>query len=460
MYFRDFFVDDLAQASYMVACEKTKKAAVIDPERNVSVYIEEAKARGFEITHVLETHLHADFISGHVELAKRTGAKIYIAKSANAAFDHQPVQQGDEIEVGNLLIKILETPGHTPESLCFTITDTAKSRTPQMVFTGDTLFVGSVGRPDLFGADKAKELAEQLYESLHGRLLELPSDTQVLPAHGAGSFCGAGMGAERVSTIGKEKSMNCSFVGKSKKQFVDDLLSNLPLTPTYFRNSAHVNRSGPALLGEKLPGVALTQEKAQALIQEGAIPIDTRDKTPFGEGHLPGALFSQLGSQFATWVGWVTKPDNSFFFVLDRAEQYPQATWSLLRIGFDRVAGYLEGGMDAWRKKGQPIEVLPQISVEELQRRLHSSEEKPLVLDVRTTAEWNGGHIVDAQHIPLSTLAGRNDLQKTGPIAIICGSGFRSSIASSLLARQGHRNLINVVGGMNAWRAAQLPVKK
>lgn len=456
MYLRQFFVDDLAHASYLVGCEQSKQAVVIDPERNVSVYLDEAKTRGLTITHVFETHLHADFVSGHMDLAKRCGAKIVLSKLANAAFPHQAVQGEEEIRIGTLLFKVLATPGHTPEGVCFLLTDTAKSKAPCAVFTGDTLFVGAVGRPDLFGPDRARELANQLYESLHKKLLTLPDEVEVYPAHGAGSFCGAGMGAERSSTIGREREMNCSFAGKSQKQFVDDLLATLPQTPTYFHTSAQVNRNGPALIGEKLPGEAIAPEKAHALLADGALPLDTRDGASFGEAHLPGSVHIAMGGQFASWAGWVTRPEDRFLFVLPSAADYPNAAWRLLRIGYDRIQGWLDGGVNAWRQKGLPIEVLPQITVEELARRLQSGEERPIVLDVRNAAEWKGGHIEGAMHCPANEISGKKGLPEKGALAVICAGGFRSSIASSLLARQGHRNLVNVVGGMGAWRKANL----
>lgn len=457
MYLRQFFVDDLAHASYLVGCEQSKQAVVIDPERNASVYLDEARARGLTITHVFETHLHADFVSGHMELAKRAGAKICLSKAANAGFPHQALQDNDEIRVGTLHFKAIATPGHTPEGVCYLLTDTAKSKTPCAIFTGDTLFVGAVGRPDLFGPDKARELAHQLYDSIHKKLLSLPDEVEVLPAHGAGSFCGAGMSTERTSTIGREREMNCSFAGKSQKQFVDDLLAALPQTPNYFHTSAQVNRNGPALIGEKLPGDAIATDRAQALLAEGALPLDTRDGPSFGEAHLPGSVHVAMGGQFSSWVGWVTRPEDRFLLVLPSAADYPNAAWRLLRIGYDRIHGWLDGGIDAWRQKGLPIEVLPQITVEELARRMQSGEERPAVLDVRTPAEWKGGHIEGATHCPANEISSRPGVPEKGPLAVICAGGFRSSIASSLLAKSGRRNLYNVIGGMGAWRKAKLP---
>ncbi len=460
MKFEPFLVEDLAHASYLIACEKTKKAAVIDPQRDVSEYLETAKNGGYTITHVFETHLHADFISGHMELEQKTGAKICIAKSAQASFPHIGVVDGEEIEVGSLRVKVLETPGHTPEGICYLVTDTTQSKTPKMVFTGDTLFVGSVGRPDLFGEDKAKELASQLFDSLQNKIFNLPDEVEVYPGHGAGSFCGAGMGSEPSSTIGQEKKFNSAFVGKTREQFVNDLLKNLPITPHYFRLCSQINRTGPATIGDNLPGEPLSPEKAQALIVKDAIPLDTRDGASFGEAHLHGAVSIPYRAGFSTWVGIVLKPEQNIFFVLNRTQDYPALVWSLLRIGFDRVAGYLGGGMDAWRAKGLPIEVLPQITVNELQRRMDSAAEKPLVLDARTMAEWSSGHISGASHFPVTQINELENPAASGPIAIVCGSGYRSSIACSLLARRGVRNLSNVVGGMNAWRAAGLPTVK
>ena len=458
MHLRQFVVDDLAHASYFLGCESTRKAAVIDPERNATPYLEEARAGGFEITHVLETHLHADFVSGHLDLAKKTGARVHLPRKAGALYEHVGLQEGDEVEVGSLLLRVLETPGHTPESACYTVADVGRSKDPQLVLTGDTLFVGSVGRPDLFGADKARELAAQLYDSLHGKLLRLRDEVEVYPAHGAGSFCGAGMGSEMCSTIGRERETNCAFAGKTKTQFVEDLLESLPQTPYYFRVSAHVNRSGPALIGDVLPGGAVSPERAQALIRDGAIPLDVRDAASFGEAHLPGSVHIALGAQFATWAGWVTRPEDTFLLVLPDPSQYPLVAWGLLRIGYDRIAGYLEGGVESWRRTGHPIEVLPQITVGELARRLQSGGEKPQVLDVRTPAEWNAGHIEGADHLPGSEIPQREEFRPRGPLAVICATGFRSSIAASLLARRGFRSLCNVTGGTNAWRKAGLPV--
>lgn len=460
MKFEPFLVEDLAHASYFIACDKTKNAAVIDPQRDVSEYLETAKSGGYSITHVFETHLHADFISGHMELAQKTGAKIYIAKLAQAGFAHQAVVDGEEIEVGSLRVKVLETPGHTPEGVCYLVTDASESKTPKMIFTGDTLFVGSVGRPDLFGEEKTRELAGQLFDSLQNKLFKLPDEVEVYPGHGAGSFCGAGMASEPSSTIGQEKKFNSAFVGKTREQFVNDLLKNLPITPNYFRSCSQINRTGPATIGDNLPGEALSAEKVQALIAKEAIPLDTRDGGSFGEAHLPGAVSIPYRAGFSMWVGTVLKPEQNILFVLNRTQDYPALVWSLLRIGFDRVAGYLDGGMDAWRAKGLPIEVLPQITVNELQRRMDSAAEKPLVLDARTMAEWNSGHISGASHFPVTQINELENPAASGPIAIVCGSGYRSSIVCSLLARRGVRNLSNVVGGMNAWRGAGLPTVK
>jgi hydroxyacylglutathione hydrolase len=456
MYFKQFYLGCLAHASYMIGSEG--EAAVVDPRRDVDSYIEEARAQGLEIRHIIETHLHADFVSGHRELAHRTGAKIYFGAKAGAKFEHVPVREGDEIRMGHVLLRFLETPGHTPESVSILVIDRAVSDVPKAVLTGDTLFIGDVGRPDLLGATMtAQELAGMLYDSLHGKLLTLPDSVEVYPAHGAGSLCGRNISSETSSTIGQQRQFNYALKPMPKEDFVRMMTTDLPEAPRYFARDVAINRGGASELGELPEPAALEARDVEALQRKGAIVLDTRPAAQYGAAHVPGSLHIGLSGQFASWAGALVSPQAPILLVAEDEEQVREARVRLARVGIENVAGYLAGGILEWDRAGLPLATMEQINVGELDERLREGGVR--VVDVRRPGEWKSGHIGGAVHRPLNALAeSAGALSKDEPLVIVCAGGYRSSIATSVLERQGFTRITNVVGGMAAWKSANLEV--
>jgi glyoxylase-like metal-dependent hydrolase (beta-lactamase superfamily II)/rhodanese-related sulfurtransferase len=455
VYFKQFYLGCLAQASYMIG--DGGEAAVIDPRRDVDEYVDEARRESLTIRHVIETHLHADFVSGHRELAARTGAKIYFGAKAGAGFPHVPVREGDEIRMGRVVLRFLETPGHTPESVSVVVFDEAASAQPQAVLTGDTLFIGDVGRPDLLGARmSADELAALLYDSLHGKLLALPDATRVYPAHGAGSLCGRNISSETSSTIGEQRLVNYALKPMPKEEFVRMMTADLPEAPAYFSRDVAINREGAPDLAALPELPALSPQEFEDRQAAGGLVVDTRPSAQFGTAHVPGSLHIGLSGQFASWAGALVPADASILLVAEDPDRVREARTRLARVGLENVAGYLEGGIPAWEVSGRPLAATEQITVDELDRRLR--ERSMRVLDVRRPPEWQAGHIDGAAHVPLNELSGRAaEVAGETPVAVICASGYRSSTATSVLERKGVRLVSNVVGGMNAWNAAQRP---
>ncbi|PYQ67404.1 MAG: MBL fold metallo-hydrolase [Acidobacteria bacterium] len=456
MFFKQFYLGCLAHASYLIGSDG--EAAVVDPRRDVDTYIDEAKERGFRIRHVIETHLHADFVSGHRELARRTGAKIYFGAKAGAEFDYVPVNDGDEIRMGDVVLRFLETPGHTPESVSILVVDRSVSDVPKAVLTGDTLFIGDVGRPDLLGSKmSAQELAGMLYDSLHDKLLALPDSVEVYPAHGAGSLCGRNISSETSSTIGQQRQFNYALRPMPKEEFVRMMTTDLPEAPAYFSRDVAINRGGASELAELPDPPALEARDVEVLQKKGAIVLDTRPAAQYGAGHVPGSLHIGLSGQFASWAGALVSPGTPMLIVAEDEEQVREARLRLARVGLDNVAGYLAGGILEWDRAGLRLATLEQINVAELDERLREGAVR--VVDVRRPGEWQSGHIATALHLPLNDLAEKaDDLSREEPLAVVCAGGFRSSIGTSLLERQGFHRITNVVGGMAAWRAANLEV--
>jgi hydroxyacylglutathione hydrolase len=454
MYFEQFYLGCLAHASYLLG--SGGEAVVVDPQRDVDLYLKAAAAQGLEIRHIFETHLHADFVSGHKELAERTGAKIYIGRQAGAKFPHVAVSDGFELRVGELTLRVLETPGHTPESVCVTVSDPASAVRPWAVLTGDTLFIGDVGRPDLSKSHTPAELAGLLYDSLHQKLLRLPDATQVYPAHGAGSLCGRSMRAERVSTIGTERLTNYALQIASREEFARTMTANLPARPDYFLQDAEINRQGAAAL-DRLPALAaIAAVRLKQMLEDGALVLDVRPAEQFAAGHVPGSVNIGLGGQFASWAGTVLGLAARPVLVADSREQVEEARMRLARVGIDAGAGYLEDGMAGWKQAGFRLAETPQMTVAELGERAGREVE---VLDVRREAEWQAGHIAGATLWPADKFGGElPPLRRDRPVAVHCKSGYRSMIACSLLQRAGYGNVINVVGGFDAWQAAGMAV--
>ena len=452
MYFEQFYLGCLAHASYMLGSDGI--AAVVDPQRDVGLYLDEAKKHGLEIRYVIETHLHADFVSGHGELAALTGAQVYLGAKAGAKFPHVDVHDGDELAFGKCRLKFLETPGHTIESVSIVVTDLEKSSKPFAVLTGDTLFIGDVGRPDLSGDLTPQQLAGMLFDSLHSKLLKLPDDVEVFPAHGAGSLCGRQMSTERSSTIGKQKASNYALRPTDKEEFVRLLTAELPERPGYFAQDVEINRTGAAPLAELRPLPSLTPAEVAARQKSGATVLDTRPAIEFGPAHIPGSIHVGLVGQFASWAAIVLGLDKDILIVAEDAEQAAESRMRLARVGIEHVNGYLDGGIVAWILAGLPVAQAPEISVEELRDLAPEVQ----IVDVRRPAEWQSGHIDSAIHIPLDKLESKlATLDKHKPVAVHCKSGYRSSIASSMLTRAGFEQVMNVTGGFDAWLACKLP---
>lgn len=455
MYFEQFYLGCLAHASYMLASEG--EALVVDPQRDVEIYLKAAAEHGVQIRHIFETHLHADFVSGHKELAERTGAKIYIGPHGGARFDRVEVGDGFQVRVGKARIDVLSTPGHTPESICLVVTDEEKSPKPRAVLTGDTLFIGDVGRPDLSESHTPAELAGLLYDSLHNKLLKLPDDVLVYPAHGAGSLCGRNMRAERSSTIATERLTNYALQIGSRQEFVRELTAKMPVRPEYFLQDAEINRDGASALSE-LPDLApITPRELEALVDHGVIALDVRPATDFAAGHVPGSINIALSGQFASWAGAVLGLSARPVLIADSAEQLSEARLRLARVGIEDARGFLQGGVSAWKQAGLPVADFPQISVESLHGWLRAGGVN--LIDVRREGEWKAGHIKEAIWAPLDTLANSlPQVDANAVVAVHCKSGYRSAIACSLLQRAGFRNVANVMGGFDAWLGANLPI--
>jgi hydroxyacylglutathione hydrolase len=452
MFVQQFFVKGLAHSSYLLA--GTTTCAIVDPRRDVEIYLDAAKDMGMKITHILETHLHADFISGHLDLAARTGATIVAPKSAKCRFKHKAVAEGDRFKIEDMVIAVLDTPGHTPEHITYVVTDKARGSEAVSIFCGDVLFVGDVGRPDLFPG-KARQLASKLYDNLHQKLLTLPDFCEVYPAHGAGSLCGRAMGAKRTTTIGYERRYNTALQIKDKDKFIKSLTTNMPAAPDHFSRCSAINGKGPALV-EKLPRlVALgPQAFAQAAKKKNTIVLDVRDYEAFGGQHVPGAYHVDFGGNFATFAGWILPPDKNILLVAASAQQAREASVWLRRVGLDRTTGFLDGGMFAWSKEGLPTEHVGQISAVELQSMI-TGRKAVAVVDVRAAGEYQTHHIKGAVNIPAPALRDRySELDNRKPMILICSTGHRSSLGASLLQQRGFADVYNVAGGMTGFSAA------
>jgi hydroxyacylglutathione hydrolase len=451
MHFRQFYVGCLAHASYLIG--DRGEAVVVDPSRDVQMYLDEAAAHGLAVRWILETHLHADFVSGHRELAARTGATIGIGSRAEAAYPHRGLSDGDEIALGGLRIRALETPGHTPESLCFLVHEGAADA-PWAVLTGDTLFVGDVGRVDILSSRlPVQELAGLMYDSLHGKLLRLPDETRVYPAHGAGSLCGRSIGKETWSTIGRERLTNPALADRGREAFIAEITRDLPETPVYFLHSRDLNKAGPSLDAQRDLPPALSAGECAARAGRGAVILDTRSEEAFAACHPAGALHVGLDGQYASWVGTLLRPDQDILLVVEPARA-EEAVMRLSRVGYERVVATVAGGCEGWMAEGLPTATIRLLPAEDLRPG------DPFVIDVRRNAEWEDFHLRGATHVPLARLAERvGRLDRGSDWKVVCASGYRSGIAASVMERAGFTRVSNVAGGMDAYRRAGLPVE-
>jgi hydroxyacylglutathione hydrolase len=458
MYFQQFYLGCLAHASYMIGNEGV--AVVVDPQRDVDLYIDAAASEGLRITHVIETHLHADFVSGHVELAGRTGAEIWIGEKAGAEFPHVPVREGDELHLGkDVFLRALETPGHTPESVCWLVFDRSASENPLKILTGDTLFIGDVGRPDLAGSRgyTPREMAGMMYDSLHEKILCLPDEVEVHPAHGAGSACGRNISRERSSTIGIQRRTNYALQIGSREEFIETLTADLAPPPRYFPVDAEINRRGAGRLTE-LALTDLSAGEVERLVRTGAVVLDVRDPRSYGERHIPGAIHIGLGGEYASWAGTLLEISSRIVLVAADRTRAEEAQMRLARVGIESVEGWLEGGLDAWTAAGGKTAEIGQIPIERLRTAIEQAEEFQ-VIDVRREGEFAAGHVPGAINIPLHLL-GEREVKLDRTTFVICESGYRSSIAASILESRGAGELCNVSGGTSAWRKAGYPLEE
>ena len=454
MYFEQFYLGCLAHASYMLGSEG--EAVVVDPQRDVEIYLEAAQKQGLAIRYIFETHLHADFVSGHQELAARTGATIYLSRAAGATFPHVDVDDGFDLRVGILNLEVLATPGHTSESISLLVNDEENVQRPWAVLTGDTLFIGDVGRPDLSPTHTPQQLAGLLYDSLHQKLLTLPDGVMVYPAHGAGSLCGRNMRAERFSTIGTERLTNYALQIKDRDEFVRQMTTNLPARPDYFLADAAINRSGATSLADLPELKPIPAPEVKKMMEGGVMALDVRPGEQFIAGHVPGSVSIPLSGQFASWAGAVLGLGSRLALFADTPEQVSEARLRLARVGIEKVEGYLQDGVEGWRRAGFNVEQVPQITARELASRL--AHGGIAVLDVRREPEFQAGHIEGADWHPLDRFkAALPDIPKDATVAVHCKGGYRSLIACSLLQRAGYHNVVDLAGGFDAWQAESLP---
>ena len=462
MIFKQFYLPCLAHASYLIGDETTRAAAVVDPQRDTDQYLTFAAEHALQIKHVILTHLHADFVAGHLELRDRVGAAIYLGAAAKAGYAFTPLRDSDRIEFGRVRLKALETPGHTPESISILVYDLNVSDTqPHAVLTGDTLFIGDVGRPDLRAALgwSAAELGSMLFDSLHKKLLPLPDASLVYPAHGAGSLCGRAISKETVSTLGEQRRLNYALQPMSKEAFIQVVTADQPEAPPYFTYDAVLNSEERPTLDEALSREMnpLTLETVLALKANGAQILDTRDPDEFGAAHLKGSINIGLGGQYATWAGTMVDRNNPIVIIAAPGREAESAI-RLGRIGFDHVAGYLQNGLHSLESRPELIAKTERLSAP-FAAELLASSQAPLLVDVRAPREREQKHIGGSLSVPLNRLAenlGR--LPKNRSLLVYCAGGYRSSIAASLLRGSGFDSVSEIAGGIAAWEAAKLPV--
>lgn len=457
---RPFVDDGLGNSSYLIASAGTGLAAVIDPQRDVDRYLQVADGLGLRLSYALDTHLHADFVSGARELGARATGDFSIGASAGAGldFDHLPLAEGDTLSLGDISISVLATPGHTPEHISFSIV-TDGSTTPDSIFTGGALIVGGAARTDLLGPDLSEPLARRLYHTLHDKLLRFPDEVRIYPTHGGGSFCAAPTSKERATTVGRERQTNRLIQALSEEEFIRAALSGLPSYPVYYRYMRDVNRKGARILGDVPRLDPLSPQRIRQSMENGVAVIDIRPPREFAAGHVPGSYGIPLVSPVNTWTGWVVPFGSPIILVAGDPAKREEAVRQLIRIGYDDLRGYLDGGIEAWRAAGLPTALTPVIDVGGLHAWMQSSD-PPLIVDVRSDAEWRAGHLPEALHLE----AGRIDsgaaerLPRDRPLVIHCGAANRATVGLSLLERRGYRNLTLLDTGFGKWRDAGFEV--
>lgn len=451
MFLHQFFVRGLGHASYLIGDADAGVAAVIDPRRDIGAYLSLADEEALRVVEILETHVHNDYVSGAEELRRATGATVRIGASAGASRPHEPLHDGDELRVGALRIRAVATPGHTPDHLAFLVADLSRADEDWILLSGGALLVGTAARPDLLGGpEEARAAAAALFETLRDRIASLPDWIEVYPTHGSGSLCGSGIGGKRWSTIGFERRHNPALHQPDADAFTRFILGDQPSVPMYWRRMRPTNQAGATPLSDLRDPEPMTADELAHAAGHGAVVLDTRPPERFAAGHIPGAVSVALRDTLGQWAGSMIPIDREVILVLERSADLGPVMSQLRRAGFDRVVGYLHGGAAAWTGDS---EALRRVGPKEL------ATEGATVIDVRESSEWHAGHIAGAVHLPAAQLPFRLDELPDGPIVVVCGSGYRSTIAASYLAREGRATVANLAGGMDAYRAAGLPIE-
>ena len=464
MILKQYYLGCLSHASYLIGDEESKTAVIVDPQRDIDQYLNDANSLGLNIKHVFLTHFHADFVAGHLELKEHVGAEIYLGSRANAEYEFTPLRDGEVIEFGKVRLEILETPGHSPESISILVYDVAKDeKDPYAVLTGDTLFIGDVGRPDLRASLgwSAEELGGMLYDSIQDKILKLSDETLVYPTHGAGSMCGKNLSEDTVSTIGIQRRYNYALQPMSKEEFIKIVTADQPEAPDYFTYDAILNTKERSTLMKTVKKALkpLSLGKVINLREEGAQILDVREPVDFEGAHLEGSINIALDGKYATWAGTILESDRPVVIIADTGRE-EEAIMRLGRIGFDNIKGYLEGGMRSLLTRPDLLKRTDRITAPTLHEHL-SSQTPPLVLDVRAKSEWEENRIQGSVNVPLSQLEERvAEIDRDRPVVVHCATGYRSSIASSILEKNGFANIADLVGGISAWESARLDTLK
>ena len=463
MIFKQFYLESLGHASYLIGSEETGEAFVLDPRRDVEIYFDEARAHGLRICYAADSHQHNDYLSGCLELASRAEVALLSGTHSQVKYQARRLADAERLEMGEVTFEVLHTPGHTPEHISILVRDSSRGEAPALFLSGGALLVGDVGRPDLLGGrEQTEQHASQLCHTLKEKVLTLDDFVEVYPTHVAGSLCGGHISSRLSTTVGYERRMNKMLAGMtSKPDFVKKCvdLESLPAVPPYWKRMRKLNTEGPPLLGVLPEPPALQPKTVHEKLQRGAVVLDCRSPEAFGGGHIPGALNAGLGPSFPVWAGTVLPADSPYIVVLEEHEDLREVCWHLLRIGFEMPHGWLAGGMLAWRTAALPIRIMPEWTVWDLEKKM--KEQDVLVLDVRQPNEWRAGHIEGAMYLSGAELPKRiPEVPKGRPLAVICGSGYRSSVSASLLLHEGYPDVTNVLGGMAAWKKAGLPVTK
>ena len=463
MYFKQFYEPSLGHASYLLGSEDTGEALVLDVRRDVEDYYDYARGKGLRIAYAADTHQHNDYLTGITQLEARSPLELLSGSRAELGYPSRPLQDRERLSMGEIEFEVMHTPGHTPEHISLLVRDKGRGEDPLMLLSGGALLVADVARPDLLGDEAEKRRnAKAMCRTLRDKILPLPDHVLVYPTHVSGSLCGGNIGSMLMTTIGYERKLNDMLTRISneedfEKQCLD--LGPLPTVPPYWKRMRKQNQDGPAVLGMLSEPPALQPGEFARYIAEGALVVDCRAPEAFAGAHIPGSLNVGNGTSFPTWAGSILPEDADVLLVVDDPAQLWGIYWKLLRIGYKEPVGWLAGGMQAWRTEAQPLGSLPQWTPRELDTHRRDGAKGLFILDVRQPAEWNSGHVPDAHHIPGGDLCEQMDkVPNDKPIAVYCGSGYRSSVAASLLRRNGHRNVYNVIGGFSAWEAEDLPV--